>query len=172
MKNKPGTQDYTRVYTYRTLGKVRRLFTPIRTLFAHYSHSRRIVFTTILTLFPHYLHGRTLFARSHTIRTPFARSHTIRTVAHYIRTLFAHYSRHRHPTFAHYSHQFTHTPVTLIACVGASPFALIHAVFTQFTPVRICECAICTLYSLVLSPVCVDSYLLQAIVSGRAGAGR
>ena len=76
--------------TYRTVGKVRRPFTPIRTLFAHYLHSRRIVFTAILTLFAHYSHGRILFARSHTIRTPFAQSHTIRTLHN--RTV-AHYSK-------------------------------------------------------------------------------
>ena len=57
------TMDYTRVlyprvYIYCTVGKVRRPFTPIRTLFAHYSHSRRIVFSAILTLFAHYSHGR------------------------------------------------------------------------------------------------------------------
>ena len=84
--------------TYRTVGNVRRHITPIRTLFAHYSHSRRIVFTAILTLFTHYSHGRTLFARSHTVRTVTHYSHTIRTVAHYShgRTLFAHYSRGSH----------------------------------------------------------------------------
>ena len=81
-----------------------------RTLFAHYSHGR--------TLFAHYSPSRTLFAHysrgSHTIRaivTP--NSHTIRTSSH---------------------------PGHTIRTVGASPFAvfaLIHAVFAQFTPVRI-----------------------------------
>ena len=88
---------YIGVYsTYRTVGKDRRPFTPIRTLFAQYSHSRRIVLTAILTLFALYSHGCTLFAQSHTIRTHFARSHTIRAVhtlfapsSHQIRTLFA-----------------------------------------------------------------------------------
>ena len=104
--------------------------------FTHYSHSRRIVFTAILTLFAHYSHGRTLFARSHTIRTLFARftnySRAISTPnSHTIRT-----SCSSHPD---------HT----IRAVGASPlavFALIHAVFAQFTPVRICEYGICTLW--------------------------
>ena len=132
----------------------------------HYSHSRR----SYSQLFSHYSHSRTLFARPHTIRTLFARSHTVRTLfarSHTIRTLFAifarcylpvyiihssfarftHDSRHRHTIFAHYSHQFTHPVGHTIraASGGASPFALIHAVFTQFTPVRICECAIGTL---------------------------
>ena len=142
--------------TYRTVGKVRRLFTPIRTLFAHYSHSRRIVFTAILTLFAHKFARshtiRTLFARSHTIRTLFARSHTIRMVAHYSHTFrtVAHYPRGSHTiraivTSNSQSIRTSSHPGHTIRAVGASPFALIHAVFAQFTPVRICECAIGTL---------------------------
>jgi hypothetical protein len=126
--------------TYRTVGKVRRPFTPIRTLLAHYSHSRRIVFTAILTLFAHYSHGltrfaqyshgrtlfahyshgRTLFARSHTIRTPFARSHTIRAV----HTLFAPSSHQIRRLFAP-----VRTPVTLFARWGR---AHSHS-FTQYS---------------------------------------
>ena len=114
--------------TYRTVGKVRRPFTPIRTLFAHYSHSRRIVFTAILTLFAHYSHGRTLFAQSHTNHYSHA------TVAHYshsrrhsIRTLFAqftHYSRRRHTKFAQCTIRTSSHPGHTIRAVGASPFAL------------------------------------------------
>ena len=126
--------------TYRTVGKVRRPFTPIRTLFAHCSHSRRIVFTAILTLFSryshgltlfahcshgrtlfaHYSHGRTRFARSHPIRTPFARSHTIRAV----RTLFAPSSHEIRTLFAP-----VRTPVTLFARWGR---ARLHS-FTQYS---------------------------------------
>ena len=111
--------DYTRVYTYHTVGTVRMTFTPICTLFAHYLHSRRIVFTAIRTLFAHYSHtirtvahyshGRTLLARSHNI-------HSIHTVfspgLHYsqlvraVHTLFAPLSHQK--KFAHYSHQFSH----------------------------------------------------------------
>ena len=110
--------------------------------FAHYSRSRRIVFTAILTLFSHYSHGRTLFARSPTtcIRTPLARSHNIRTVAHYSHTIrmVAHYSRGSH-TFRAIITPNSQTirtsshPGHTIRAVGASPFALIHAVFAQFT---------------------------------------
>ena len=91
-------KDYTRVCIYRKVGKLRRPFTPIRTLFAHHSHSHRIVFTAIRTLFAHYSQGRTR------VRRVAHYSHTVRTVAHYShgRTLFAHYSHNR--TVAHYSH--------------------------------------------------------------------
>ena len=128
----------------------------IRTLFAQSSHRIHSYSHTILTLFARSHTIRTLFARSHTIRTLFARSHSIRTVAHYLhtyrtvtvgRTLFArftHYLRHRFTKFAHYIRTSPH-PGHTIHAVGASPFALIHAVFAQFTPVRICECAIGTL---------------------------
>ena len=124
--------------------------------FAHYSHSRRIVFTVILTLFAHYSHGLTIFARySHRrtlFRTLFARSHTIRTVARYSHTFrtVAHYSRGSHTIRAiitpnsHTIRTSSH-PGHTIRAVGASPFALIHAIFAQFTPVRIYECAIGTL---------------------------
>ena len=140
--------------TYRTVGTVHRPFPPIRTLFAHYSHTIRTVVASHSQLFSHhshtirtvahYSHGQTLFAHSHTIRTLFARSHTIRTVAHYshtIRTLFAPSSPQPHPHTIRTSSHLGHT----IRAVGVSPFALVHAVFTQFTPVRICECAIGTL---------------------------
>ena len=78
--------------TYRTVGTVRRPFTPIRTLFAHNSHNHHIVFTAAhyshsrrlfarsYTLFAHYSHGRTLFAHYSHGRTLFTRSHTIRNV--------------------------------------------------------------------------------------------
>ena len=113
-------------------------------LLSHYSHTLFARSHTIRTLFAR-SHTDTLFAqylfeRSHTIRTVAHYSHTIRRVAHYSRTLFArftHYSRHCHTN----SHRRTlirtssHPPVTLITirAVGASPFALMHAVFAQFT---------------------------------------
>ena len=142
--------------TYRTVGKVRRPFTPCHP-FAHYSHTVRTVVAsysqsyshTILTLFARSHTIRTLFARSHTIRTLFARSHSIRTVALYSHTFrtVAHYSRGSHTIRAivlpnsHTIRTSPH-PGRTIRAVGVSPFALAHAVFTQFTPVRICECAI------------------------------
>ena len=85
-------------------GKVRRQFTPIRKLFAHYSHSRRIVLTAILTLFAHYSHGLTLFAHYSHGRTLFAHFSHGRTLFLFAR--FTHYSRHHHTKFADYSYQF------------------------------------------------------------------
>ena len=118
--NTPGCRT-TLECTYRTVGKVRRPFTPIRTLlsirtlFAQSSHRSHSHSHTIRTLFARSHTIRTLFARSHTVRTLFARSHVIRTVAHYSHTFrtVAHYSRGSHTTrainhtkFADYSHQF------------------------------------------------------------------
>jgi hypothetical protein len=146
---------HTHTHTIRTYT----IRTPICTVVASYS------LTAILTLFAHYSHGRTLFAPSHTIRTPFAHyshvahysvfawSHTIRTLYSHGRTLFSHYSRGSH-TIRAIVNPNSHTvrtsshPGHTIRAVGASPFAvfaLMHTVFAQLTPVRICECVICTL---------------------------
>ena len=88
-------------YTYRTVGKVRRPFTPIHTHYSHtvrtvvasysqlFSHYSRAHYSHGLTLFEHCSHGRKLFAHYSHGRTRFARSHTIRT-------RFAHYSRGSH----------------------------------------------------------------------------
>ena len=151
---------YSRVYpsqrttlecTCRTVGKVCRPFTPSRTLFAHYSHSRRIVFTAIRTLFARYSHGLTLFAH-YSIRTVAHYSHTVRTVAHYAhgRTLFAHYSRGSHTIRAIVTPS-SHTirtslhPGHTIRAVGASRFAVFALSSRSIRKVHICECAICTL---------------------------
>ena len=85
----------------------------IRTLFAQYSHSRRIVFTSYSNTI------RTLFARSHTIRTIAHYSHTIRSVA-----LYSHNIRAVRKLFAPPSHQSctlfarVRTSVTLFARWG------------------------------------------------------
>jgi hypothetical protein len=81
----------------------------------------------------------------------------IRTVAHYSHT--NHYSRGSHSNIRAIdaivtpnSHTFRTSshPGHTIRVVGVSPFAvfaLMHAVFAQFTPVRICE--MCDMYTLV-----------------------
>ena len=142
---KPGDTDRTTqecIYRSHSRERSHRLFTPIPLSHTIRTVRRRIyrVFTAILTRFAHC---------SHTIRTgtgtPYP--HTIRTVAQYSHgshTIL--YSRHCHTKFAHICTS-SHPGHTRRA-VGASPFAvfaLIHAVFAQFTPVRICECAISTL---------------------------
>ena len=149
----PYLDYYTRVYLSHSRDSSHAVHThshTIHTLFAHYSHSRRITFTAI----------RTLFARSHTIRTVAHCSHGRTTFAvfaqyslpayiiHSSFARFTHYSRHCQPN-SHTIQTSFHTPIWrpnhTIRVVGASPVALIHAVFAQFTPVRICECVIGTL---------------------------
>ena len=127
-----------------------------RTLF---TQSSRIGFTAILTtsrtLVARSYTIRKLFAQSHPIRTLFARSHTIRTVAHYShgRTLFAHYLRGSHTIRAivtpnsHAIRTSSHPGHTIRAVGQARSHSLTQysRQFAQFTPVRICEYAICTL---------------------------
>ena len=129
--------DYTRVCTYRTVGTVRMSFTRMRTLyshtirtvvasysqlFAHYSHTIRTV--------AHYLHGRTLFARSHTIRSIEYSLSIPSSGVHYAQLVRA-----VHTLFAPLSHQIrtlfapVHTPVTLFARWGR---ARSHP-FTQYS---------------------------------------
>ena len=146
-------EDYTRVYLSHSRESSQAIHThshTICTLFAQSSHRSHSYSHTIRTV-SHY---------SHTIRTVAHYLHTIRTVARYShgRTLFAvhtfctvaHYSRGSHTICAIFTpnSQTIRTsshPGHTIRAVGASPFALIHAIFAQFTPVRIYECAIGTL---------------------------
>jgi hypothetical protein len=148
-----GTEDYTRVYLSHRRESSQAIHThshTIRTLFAQSSHRSHSYSHTIRTV-SHYLHT---IARSHTIRTLFARSHTIRTVAHYSHTFrtVAHYSRGSHTIRAIFTQNSqtirtsSHPGHTIRAVPRrALSHSFTHTVFAQFTPVRICECAIGTL---------------------------